>query len=657
MPPPPAAEEGVPDVVPDFLPQDPPEPEDDDLPELADESDCDDEGNRIATATCSPCKLDLPHACMTFSDVATWGTDSTLSDTDAPSSQDETLEGSITTEEEDIWDDDWAVGGFSPGSGDQFDLEESDRETEEKEKEISEEARILQSPTNDQEHADADIEEAPLPRRSRRRRRKKRFQVSQVCQATVQPQQPHVDCQTRETIQRLEAEEAGKRIAKPKEIRESTGNIQQRWKLAAEAELSKNFVSMGAMHESTAEELAQHGYPLPMLCVWSQDGDKYKCRACVCGNFADIDPTQQSWTAQAEPSSLLSSIKQGRVKRWRVSKHDVKGAFMYAHIPKGKVVIVRPPEIWVKWGLVPPNTFWTLDKAVYGLRESPYLWSEERDTQLQDLRWTVKGVKYHLERCSADSQVWRLQRIAIERVEVLGTLCVYVDDFLLQTADGPERTEFLKALASIWTLAKEETLEVDHPITFLGIEMEMRTNGDVYLHQTNFAHSILKKHGMDRSKAIKCIAVGHLPEVPSPPDAKALKDLQGFSGEFNWLATRTRHDLAYYTSVLASACTKHSEWCFEFVNKIFRFLVGTANQGILISVRGCLESLVSWSDAGFAGTDTKSQTLGRFDNHMAFFQADSVYTLHCRGRAERSYFRMANHRGSPAPDRQSGCDP
>jgi len=140
---------------------------------------------------------------------------------------------------------------------------------------------------------------------------------------------------------------------------------------AAEAELTNNFTGMGAFHESTKEELAAHGRPLPMLCVWSQaeDDSYFKCRACVCGNFAEIDPTQQSWTAQAEPSSLLAAIKLGRKKKWMMSKHDVKGAFLNAKIPEGKIVIVSPPEQWVKWGLVKAGVYWTLEKAVYGLRE------------------------------------------------------------------------------------------------------------------------------------------------------------------------------------------------------------------------------------------------------------------------------------------------
>jgi hypothetical protein len=168
-------------------------------------------------------------------------------------------------------------------------------------------------------------------------------------------------------------EESSKRLVKSQEVRGSTGPVQERWKTAAEAELTSNFVQMGAFHESTSEELAMHGRPLPMLCVWSQQDDYYKCRACVCGNFAEVDPTQQSWTAQAEPSSLIAALKLGRNREWTASKHDVKGAFLNAKIPEGKIVIVSPPEQWVRWGLVPAGTYWTLDKAVYGLRESPFV--------------------------------------------------------------------------------------------------------------------------------------------------------------------------------------------------------------------------------------------------------------------------------------------
>ena len=138
--------------------------------------------------------------------------------------------------------------------------------------------------------------------------------------------------------------------------------------------------------------------------------------------------------------------------------------------------------MWIKWGLVPAGTLWTLEKAVYGLRESPFLWSQERDTQLLALRWKVKERVFRLERCSADSQVWLLREDHPDRNTLLGVLIVYVDDFLLQVKGGPMRDAFLGALGALWKLAKEEILTVSNPITFLGIDIVLKPNGDCLLY-------------------------------------------------------------------------------------------------------------------------------------------------------------------------------
>ena len=126
------------------------------------------------------------------------------------------------------------------------------------------------------------------------------------------------DVQRRNRIARLLAdwglisvvkEESSKRIVPAGEVRNATGKDLERWKLAAEKELHDNFRKLGAFHTSTETEKRAYGRPLPMLCVWAETPDISKCRACVCGNFAKTDPTQQCWTAQAEPSSLFAAIK------------------------------------------------------------------------------------------------------------------------------------------------------------------------------------------------------------------------------------------------------------------------------------------------------------------------------------------------------------
>ena len=136
-------------------------------------------------------------------------------------------------------------------------------------------------------------------------------------------------------------------------------------------------------------------------------------------------------------------------------------------------------------------------------------------------------------------------------------MVVYVDDFLLQVKAGTVRDGFLAALGKVWTLDKEKTLEAGTPFTFLGIEIDMKKNGDIQLHQGQFADSLLEKYGMSRNRGNAAVQIDKLPAERNPSAAE-LKKLQTHSGEFNWPATRTRLDLSYYTSLLASACTKHA---------------------------------------------------------------------------------------------------
>ncbi len=277
-------------------------------------------------------------------------------------------------------------------------------------------------------------------------------------------------------LTRLKDEEA-KTLVSTVEVARTTGPELEAWKLAAEAELA-NFTTRRAFHVSSREE-REVSKPLPMTCVWTRSGTGRKCRACVCGNFENPDPEMRAWTAQAEPSSLLASLKVGSVRGWMRSKHDLKGAFLYADVPEGRVVVISPPSLWVKWGLVEKGVTWTLDKAVYGLRESPAWWSAERDRQLRRVTWVdpSTGREGYLEQTKGDSQVW-LMRLRAQQAEghdgtLQGLLVVYVDDFLLQTEAGKQRDAFLAALSSIWSLAKEAVLDTENPITFLGIRIRV----------------------------------------------------------------------------------------------------------------------------------------------------------------------------------------
>ena len=110
----------------------------------------------------------------------------------------------------------------------------------------------------------------------------------------------------------------------------------------------------------------------------------------------------------------------------------------------------------------------------------------------------------------------------------------------------------------------EVRLEKGKKFSFLGLELERTVADELEVHQASFVKNVLVKHGLDlTSKPIAAVTMA-LPDASDvAPSAGELRQIQGYAGEFNWLATRTRPDLSYWTSILASAATKHGAWCLQ----------------------------------------------------------------------------------------------
>ena len=91
-----------------------------------------------------------------------------------------------------------------------------------------------------------------------------------------------------------------------------------------------------------------------MKLVFTMKRGVCKARAVVCGNF-ERDPTKTVWTAQAEISPLMASLRLSLLREWKVGAVDVSGAFMYAPLPEHMLVLVQPPKFFVDQGLAQPG--------------------------------------------------------------------------------------------------------------------------------------------------------------------------------------------------------------------------------------------------------------------------------------------------------------
>ena len=154
----------------------------------------------------------------------------------------------------------------------------------------------------------------------------------------------HLETDQKEAMQQVAGPEPGKSVVPPDEVRRAVGPDLDAWIMAAQVE-HDTFMNKDAVQAATAEEVKSYGKkPLPMFNVWSRtDQDFRKCRSCIAGNFQQLDPSAQRWTAQAEPSSIFTAAKLSAMRGWMVSKLDVKGAFLNAPLPEGELILVQPP--------------------------------------------------------------------------------------------------------------------------------------------------------------------------------------------------------------------------------------------------------------------------------------------------------------------------
>jgi hypothetical protein len=97
--------------------------------------------------------------------------------------------------------------------------------------------------------------------------------------------------------------------------------------------------------------------------------------------------------------------------------------------------------VCVKAGLVEEHEYWLVKKAIYGLRESPLLWSVERDTKVSKMKIKAQNKDdptrvdiYFLKKLQSDPNTWHILKEG-EEEESKGLLLTYVDDILVASTE------------------------------------------------------------------------------------------------------------------------------------------------------------------------------------------------------------------------------
>eukprot|EP00439_Symbiodinium_sp_Y106_P006524 s4409_g1.t1 len=312
-------------------------------------------------------------------------------------------------------------------------------------------------------------------------------------------------------------------------------------------------------------------------------------------SLADVKGNISKWKLSAlkEFNNLTVSKKAFTVKKRHelppncrlIRTTDVRQAFVLAKWT-GEPVALEPPGIAYALELAVPGDMWYVEQALYGLRESPALWSRFRDEQLKLARWEMiingKPMMMKLEQLISDNQVWRIIPETGPK-EVFGYVLVYIDDLLIH-AQEEAMYGFFKWVSMKWEVDDLDVLDFDHPIRFLGMEMHRVPDG-VELAQEGFINEILRSYNHKGGRSLsqgpretlllteeKERALVDADPVTVDPKDPSVKEAQRRVGELLWLMGRTRPDIQHTVSIMASRITRAPEMVNTLGRRILDYL-------------------------------------------------------------------------------------
>ena len=304
-----------------------------------------------------------------------------------------------------------------------------------------------------------------------------------------------------------------------------------------------------------------------------------KYRIVVLGN---LDPHQ--WT-KSDCFSPVMSLLELRLLTAIAVRHnrtlksgDVKQAFVQALLPPNENYILRPPPGCPH---TPKQTYWKLQRTLYGLKRSPRHWFDKAASLLQQL-----GLKP----CPNAPCIFKGEIIKGKPPLTLG---LYVDDFVYFSVDDEVEKAFEEKFAKLTKVDYMGT--VTH---FLGIRFQWRqtpSHTQVHLSQEAFIDALLQQYGLHNISTKSNptpyrsgYPVDSITNDTNMTDQQALivqAKYRSIVGSLLWVSQGTRPDISTITNILSKYQNNASNKHIAAAKYVIKYLKGSKSRGISFDSR------------------------------------------------------------------------
>ncbi|KAM2196223.1 hypothetical protein ACFX1R_030129 [Malus domestica] len=274
--------------------------------------------------------------------------------------------------------------------------------------------------------------------------------------------------------------------------------------------------------------------------------------------------------------------------KWELRQLDVKNAFLHGDLEE-EVYMTQPR------GFVDsqhPHHVCKLVKSLYGLKQAPRAWNAKFTGYLPAMGFIMS---------QSDTSLF----VKHDGVDVIALL-LYVDNIILTGSNPIKVQAVITELGDVFDLKDMGKLSY-----FLGLQIEYKSNGDIFLSQSKYAQDLLHKVGMDDCKSVTTPCRPHTQFLDS--DGTPLADptlYRSLVGALQYI-TFTRPDLAYAVNAACQYMNTPTAVHYDLVKRILRYVQGTISYGLTYSSSSD-SSLVAFSDSDWAADPNTRRSITGF---------------------------------------------